>query len=546
MLMRLADAQILLQEYSQSYPAGTTDKPASFGIVTAIREINNSFWNAYPNEQTRSYLAKDTLFQNRRPKDFVALNTFDTAKAQFFLHGVTPKNAGKYEYQVQTWPDKTIVPWSAVTKFTNDLFTKTSGWPQMAYLGGYAGALGDWIVVDVRSKASKQILSSAAVAWTPVQPTLAAIYTASQLNIFLARLARPWSYKLTPEEVYYWHSRYPDNQLDTFTGLPKKFIGKATENNLVFYLSADIYKKEQLEYELLKDGKVNTQWKANDFDNGFVWLRDLAPGEYLLKMRYVAQKGHVTQYPFQIKTPWYQSKLFRFGELVLVGFFVGFFVVLLLNARHKRKAGEELSQKIKVQLELKAIYAQLNPHFVFNSLSSIQGLINKRDIKGANIYLSDFAKLMRDTLNNSNSDQTSIKQELETLDTYLKLEQLRFAFKYEINVDENIGIYETDIPSLLLQPLVENAVKHGVANLGEKGLITIHVKKENNNLMVTIADNGEGFSPGKITGGFGLKLTNERIKLLNELSRDQPILLEISGNSPTGAKICLIFKNWYL
>ena len=188
----------------------------------------------------------------------------------------------------------------------------------------------------------------------------------------------------------------------------------------------------------------------------------------------------------------------------------------------------------------------MNPHFIFNALSSIQGLINKQDIKGANNYLSDFAKLMRESLNNNNNEQTPLKQELSILDTYLKLEQLRFGFKYEISIDENINVYETDIPSLLLQPLVENAVKHGVSDLGDKGLIILNIHKQQDDMVIAISDNGKGFSPDQSTNGFGLRLTTDRIKLLNELLKGQQITFEVKGNSPGGAKIYLTFKNWFL
>jgi hypothetical protein len=372
------------------------------------------------------------------------------------------------------------------------------------------------------------------------------IYTADELNIFLTRLARPWSYKLTPEEAYKWHTHYKDAELDNTTGLPKKFIAEANENNLIFFLNSEIYKKQQLEYQLVKDNEVILTWRPNDFDNGFIWLRDLKPGDYTLNMRYTAQPEHVTTYPFLVKAPWYDSTWARVLAIVLALFFAGSVGLYGLLIKQRQKTAAEQSNKQKVQLELKAIYAQLNPHFIFNALSSIQGLINKQDIKGANSYLSDFAKLMRESLNNNNNEQTPLKQELSILDTYLKLEQLRFGFKYEITVDENINVYETDIPSLLLQPLVENAVKHGVSDLGDKGLIALNIQKQQDDMVIVISDNGKGFSPDRSTNGFGLKLTNDRIKLLNELLKGQQITFEVKGNSPGGAKIYLTFKNWFL
>jgi len=245
-------------------------------------------------------------------------------------------------------------------------------------------------------------------------------------------------------------------------------------------------------------------------------------------------------------TPWYDSNLFRIGMGILAAASLGFVLFFILNIRQREKAKEELSKKTKLQLELKAIYAQLNPHFIFNALSSIQGLINKQDIRGANSYLSDFARLMRESLNNGNKEQTPLKQELQTLETYLKLEQLRFGFNYTIDIDEHINVYETEVPSLLLQPLIENAVKHGVSSMQDKGAVSVSFVKDGNNLLVLVTDNGVGFPADKNSGGFGLKLTRDRIKLLNELSKEQIITFEINGNAPSGTKIELIFNNWFL
>ena len=407
----------------------------------------------------------------------------------------------------------------------------------------------DWIIVDARKKGSATIAATSVVAWAPIKPEVEGIYTANELNIFLTRLARPWSYKITPEEAYKWHTHYSDAELENQRNqeTAKKFIAGANENNLVFFLNSEIYKKEQLEYQLVKDNNVIRTWKANEFDNGFIWLRDLKPGDYKLNMRYAAQREHVGTYLFYIKTAWFESIWFKiFIAWTLSALAIGFVVVYIKLLRQKEKTAKEQTNKNKVQLELKAVYAQLNPHFIFNALSSIQGLINKQDIKGANAYLSDFAKLMRESLNNNNNEQTPLKQELSILDTYLKLEQLRFGFKYDILIDENINVYETEVPSLLLQPLAENAVKHGVSDLDDKGMIVLNIQKEQDNMKVVITDNGKGFSPKQITTGFGLKLTKDRLKLLNEVLKDQEIVLEIKGNSPTGAKIYLTFKNWFL
>jgi len=542
-LAKPAFAQIDWGKYSQSFPNGAVENPALIGFYTAILEENDSFWPTNNGVMAGLTLKNDTAFLRDRPKDFSTLTTFDTARAQFFLNGVNKNNAAAYEYRVLENLNKTIVPWSAITKFTDATLIKASGLPQMAYLGGYKTTLGNKIIVDVRKKESGKIIATSVVAWQNIIPELADVYTPDELNIFLKRLNGAWR---VSKEKTKWQLQHPTDVFGKPLDFTREFTVEPTDNNLVFYLNANIYNRAQIEYQVIKNDATVTPWKTNDFDNCFVWLKNLSPGDYRLQVRYTAQRQHVSTYTFLILTPWYDSNLFRIGMGILAAAALGFVLFFILNVRQREKAKEELSKKTKLQLELKAIYAQLNPHFIFNALSSIQGLINKQDIRGANSYLSDFARLMRESLNNGNKEQTPLKQELETLETYLKLEQLRFGFTYTIDIDEHINVYETEMPSLLLQPLIENAVKHGVSSMREKGAVSVSFMKDGNNLQVSVTDNGIGFVADKNTSGFGLKLTRDRIKLLNELSKEQAITFAIKENTPSGTKIELIFNNWFL
>lgn len=145
-----------------------------------------------------------------------------------------------------------------------------------------------------------------------------------------------------------------------------------------------------------------------------------------------------------------------------------------------------------------------------------------------------------------NSEKTCIplKHETDTLETYLTLEQLRFNFTYTIHCDKQLPVAETEVPPLLLQPLVENAVKHGIAALQEKGDIRIVFDKQEADLFVRISDNGQGFIPGQHKEGYGLKLTKSRIQLLNELCIGRPIQMIVSSHPGKGTTIELLFKNW--
>ena len=185
--------------------------------------------------------------------------------------------------------------------------------------------------------------------------------------------------------------------------------------------------------------------------------------------------------------------------------------------------------------------SQLNPHFIFNALGSIQGLVNSNEIVAANQYLSEFSILLRDSLKNNDRDLISLEQELKTIETYIRLEQLRFGFTYTISTGNRLNSSEIEIPSFLIQPLIENAIKHGLPKLKNEGVVLLDFYRSGDNFCIKIADNGNGFSVAA-KEGFGLKLTRDRIRLLNQVNKDQQILFDIQGNA--GTTVYLIFQNW--
>ncbi len=214
---------------------------------------------------------------------------------------------------------------------------------------------------------------------------------------------------------------------------------------------------------------------------------------------------------------------------------VGFLILLFTLFRQRRKTKREQAIREKLNLELRSIRAQLNPHFVFNALSSIQGLINNKDTDAANRYLSEFGHLLRDSLAASENDYTELALEIGILDTYLQLEQLRFGFSYSIETAPDVAPTATDIPAFLLQPIVENAVKHGISDLGETGWVRLRFYRENANFIAEVSDNGRAWDITKATSGYGLRLTRERIRLLNQLLKGPVIEMTIvSGESAAG------------
>lgn len=186
-----------------------------------------------------------------------------------------------------------------------------------------------------------------------------------------------------------------------------------------------------------------------------------------------------------------------------------------LRRRMKAKQKQEQTKRQICELELRAIRSQMNPHFIFNALSSIQNLINREANKEANEYLINFSRLLRKVLATSEKKLVPLSDEIEQIQLYLKLEQLRFPFAYSLIMDETIEPDLIEIPGMLIQPFVENAVKHGIAPRGT-GKIEIHISLQDQRLEVDIIDDGPGICTDK-NDGFGIRAINNQFEILKTI-----------------------------
>ncbi len=231
--------------------------------------------------------------------------------------------------------------------------------------------------------------------------------------------------------------------------------------------------------------------------------------------------------------------------IVLIGFslisVVAASVIYLVKRKSRNKLIVANLQTEISKSELNVVRAQLNPHFVFNALSGIQNLINKNEIEGANKYLFKFARLTRNVLDDN--ALITIKDEIELLRDYLDMERLRFPFRYDIQVDESLNFSNAEIPTMLLQPFVENAVKYGVASSKTDGTIVIRFLKDSKDFILMVEDNGNGFDVSCKTGGLGLKLSKKRIALLNKTFTECPILLSIESR-PGNTAVKITLTQW--
>lgn len=206
-------------------------------------------------------------------------------------------------------------------------------------------------------------------------------------------------------------------------------------------------------------------------------------------------------------------KGFRKGFFITLA--IAILIVLIVKVRiDTKRAAEKRRQQIR-ELELKAIRSQMNPHFIFNALGSIQNLIGKGAGDEANEYLIRFSRLLRMVLNNSEKKLVSLSEEIEQLSLYLNLEQLRVPFVFNILVDTDIETDLVEIPGMLIQPFAENAVKHAIVPHGG-GKIEIRINQIEDILTVEITDDGPGIAESE-TEGFGVKAITEELQILSDL-----------------------------
>jgi sensor histidine kinase YesM len=231
--------------------------------------------------------------------------------------------------------------------------------------------------------------------------------------------------------------------------------------------------------------------------------------------------------------------------------------LIIKRFEQKSKNAEvRLAVKLKEMEELKmtALQSQMNPHFLFNSLNSINNFVLKNEIEKASDYITKFSKLVRVILNSSSSPTSTLSEELGVLLLYVKLEQMRVngGFEYIVNVDQNLNLEQIKVPTLFLQPFIENAIWHGIMkNENEKNKkIELSIKEDQGNVVCVIRDNGIGINKAKeidqITQKrrfFGTEATENRIRILHQNKGVNIETKDISSGTKTGTQVSIAFPS---
>jgi sensor histidine kinase YesM len=272
--------------------------------------------------------------------------------------------------------------------------------------------------------------------------------------------------------------------------------------------------------------------------------------------------GFFENWSSKIMPDYFFISYFSFGEIVL--FFIVYLGITSLLKLSKswfivNKLQKDLlfAEKKKVELELTALRAQMNPHFIFNCMNSIKSLIQQKKDEKATEYLTTFSKLLRTILQNSDQKEISLFDEIETCRLYIQLESMRFGnkLKWQVLVEPEIDLKSLKVPALIIQPFIENAIWHGIMPKEAGGTVTIHVYKNGQAIHCAIDDDGIGrriSEQNKFKNsdfGFsskGLHLTKSRLDLdnvLNERNAQLEIIDKTSaGELSVGTSVILTFK----
>jgi len=296
-----------------------------------------------------------------------------------------------------------------------------------------------------------------------------------------------------------------------------------SENDVAVHYQAVQYNatgNHQFRYRLLPQ---NEQWK-NTIDH-HVEFNDLIPNKYTFQVEIKNNQGfwvEQSEIQFTIAPPFYKTWWF-----ILLTFLVLSLLIYSILKNREKKFRDKVNTENQIKfLKDKALRAQVNPHFIFNTLNSIQNFVLQGDFEKSNKFITSFSKLIRMILQQSNHNFIKVADEISMLDKYLELEQMRFGnnFEFNITLDSQIDINSFNIPPMLIQPFVENAVWHGLLNKKEKGVIDITFSLETNEtILCTVKDNGIGIEAGKKIKNetsknrksMGMSLTNSRLKELS-------------------------------
>jgi len=271
-----------------------------------------------------------------------------------------------------------------------------------------------------------------------------------------------------------------------------------------------------------------------------------------VRLELLSNEKQISDQQLQLSEEKLRTESFLKNVLILGILLVGLLSIVVVrnnklkqkNEAHKRQLVEQELHQRTIELEMKALRAQMNPHFIFNSLNSINRFILQNNRNQASAYLTKFSKLVRLILQNSQLTRIPLESELESLQLYLELEAVRFEYHFEfvVNVDPEIDISAIKVPPLIIQPYVENAIWHGLMHKAEKGHLAIDIAEDNHMLAIKIVDDGIGrkraselkSKSASVHKSMGMSISADRIALLHQQTETDTSVEIIDLTLPDG------------
>lgn len=312
------------------------------------------------------------------------------------------------------------------------------------------------------------------------------------------------------------------------------------ENNITFhYKSLDHSLSGDVTYRI----RLNqNEWIETKLTS--ISFSTLNPGKYTFQVQAMNRDlkwSKAVTHTFEIKKPWWETT-----QIKILGFFIISILGYTLYKNRINKIRDENRIKNEMtSLERSALQAQMNPHFIFNCLNSIQNYIMRNDKDTAMDYLGKFAHLIRQYLNASTSDAVKLEDEISMLENYLRLEQMRFnhTFDYTFEIEPAVNISSIKLPPMLIQPFIENSVLHGMTSIPSGGIINITFSQNNGKLNIIIKDNGTGFNIEKTEKqrkSLGIAITQKRLQYINE-NKDENYSIT-TKSSENGTEVNIFIK----
>jgi len=319
---------------------------------------------------------------------------------------------------------------------------------------------------------------------------------------------------------------------DLFFEAPKNAFQYEPGTIKISYTGFNYQRPQDLQY----------RYKLNVSDTGWNYttatlleFASLDPGKYNFSIQVGNDRniwGETQELNFKIETPFWLTWWFAVLLFIIISGII-YLIVKWLMVRLRK--GDIIEKKL-VHLERSALLAQMNPHFIFNSLNSIQSYIANNENDKANRFLAKFSRLIRAMLNHSRSPKVTLHDEINSLELYLELEKMRFKekFEYEITVDRDIDTQDIELPPLLIQPYLENAIIHGLAKKEGTGRIELFYMLIGKYLIATVTDNGIGIEKskqlkenhGSLHKSVGMTITQKRLELLDENNKDSKVSIQ--------------------